>query len=210
MFKEEAAKREDTIQAQARKLQFVLQQEDIGIGTLISELKQEHTQWNSEPENLFENKQYRFGEKREELVACLLSELSFEGSITSDFLKTEQTKKLDALLTNYTSSESESDSSDLSFNRLALSSKHGKASLEAKAIVPTLERTEAYFGSVSDLWNHGKEFGFVNCVVFVILILSVLLLRTTNISFARMVGLDVDSIITQNTKQQAPIWFQEE
>ena len=197
-FKEAAAKREDTIQAEAENLQSLLQQEDICLGTLIYELKQDQSQSNQDLEDLFEENQYSFREHRKELVASLRSELSSEESITNDFLRTEQTEKLDGLLT-----DNKDSMTTITSDRSELSSKQRKAPLNAKATVPTLERKEVYFGSISDVWNHGKEFGFV---YFLLLYIAVLLIQLLydgiiNIPIARLVGLDVDSIITERQQQ---------
>ena len=83
VFKEEATQREDKIQAEAGKLESVLQEEDIAILTLISELKQGGCQWNTEVYKMPGRNQYNFGEHREELVATLISELKSEQSLTS-------------------------------------------------------------------------------------------------------------------------------
>ena len=84
-FKEAAAKREDTIQAEAENLQSLLQQEDIGIRTLISELKQEQSQSTKHLKDLFEENQYTFAERCKELVASYVLNLILKNQLQVTF-----------------------------------------------------------------------------------------------------------------------------
>ena len=183
-FKEEAAKQDDTIQAEVENLQSLLQQEDIGIGTLISELKQGNSQWNPDLENSFERNQYKFGACREELVATLFTEISSKESITSDFLKTGQTAHLETIHGLFT------DNKD-SINNITVNSDGSKLTPERDVLL----------GNINGVWNYGKKFIIVTLVFMVISLCSLLFLHDTqNIPFARLVGLDVDSIIAEKLR----------
>ena len=158
VFKEEATKREDKTHGEAAKLQSVLQKQDIAIGTLISELKQGDCQWNIEVHNMPASNQYKFREHQEELVATLISELSSEKSLNSKLLKPEQIRdnRSDEVLkgtkspTNSTDSKSDDSKHD---------SKDRKTSLDSRNKDST-QKKDIYFGSISNVWNYGKEFIF--------------------------------------------------
>ena len=188
----------EKFQAEAGKLQSLLQIQDIAIGTLISELKQGDCEWNIKVDKMPVNNQYKFGEHREELVANLISELSPEEGITSHILKPEKVgySKGDELLKG-TKSKTNSIHSKLE------DSKHdgyyGKPTLKARNNGSEPEREGVYFGSISNVWYYGKEFCVASVMFYFLIVssLAIILPNIPNIPLARLLGLDVDSIISK-------------
>ena len=60
------------------------------------------------------------------------------------------------------------------------------------------EREDVHFGSISNVWKYNKEFSFVGFIfLFADMTSSIILFRITNVSIARLVGLDVNSVISE-------------